>query len=257
MMEGVWKRRGMQSWTEERWSELRGCYYAMCARLDHQFGLLLESLKEAGLYEDTAIFFFGDHGVYAGDYSLVEKQQNVFPDCLTNVSLVVKPPAQAGGASGVSEALVELVDVPATVYALTGIDPGYSHFGRSLLSLLSGDTDDHRDAVFCEGGRLHGENHCMEAESYQPDSNYWPKLELQMQEGPEHGKAVMCRTSELKYVRRLYEDDELYDLRADPMELRNVAHDPAYASQLETLKERMLTFFLETCDVVPFVTDRR
>jgi arylsulfatase A-like enzyme len=67
----------------------------------------------------------------------------------------------------------------------------------------------------------------------------------------------MCRTRDFKYVRRLYEADELYDLRADPGEQRNVAGDPSYAAALAQLKERLLTWYQETADVVPFETDRR
>jgi arylsulfatase A-like enzyme len=67
----------------------------------------------------------------------------------------------------------------------------------------------------------------------------------------------MCRTRDFKYVRRLYEDDELYDLREDPGELRNRIGDPSLSAVLSSLKDRLLTHYLETCDVVPHETDRR
>jgi arylsulfatase A-like enzyme len=129
-----------------------------------------------------------------------------------------------------------------------------------LLPVLAGERDVHRDAVFCEGGRRHGERHCMELESFDhqlPTGLYWPRVNLQSHEGPEHSKAVMCRTKTLKYVRRLYEQDELYDLRVDPQELDNRIDDPAYADDLARLKDRLLTFYLDTGDVVPQDTDRR
>lgn len=75
--------------------------------------------------------------------------------------------------------------------------------------------------------------------------------------GPYHGKAVMCRTKEYKYVRRLYEEDELYDLNSDPEEIINVIDDSKYMDILFNMKEKMLTWYLETCDVVPFETDWR
>ncbi|MBN1979407.1 MAG: sulfatase-like hydrolase/transferase [Anaerolineae bacterium] len=252
--------QNLQDWTEERWTELRATYYGMCARVDHQFGLLMEALREAGLYDDTAVFFFADHGDFTGDYGLVEKTQNTFEDCLTRVPFVVKPPAGIQVKPGVSEALVELIDFPATVEALAGITPRHTHFGRSLLPVIAGETDEHRDAVFCEGGRLHGETHCMELEStssQNPTGLYWPRMEAQRREGPEHTKAAMCRTREFKYVRRLYESDELYDLRNDPTESNNRVGDPALKDVLAQLKERLLTFYLETSDTVPHDADRR
>jgi len=190
----------------------------------------------------------------------VEKTQNTFEDCLSRVPFIVKPPAGVPVKPGICDALVELIDFPATVEALTGITPGHTHFGRSLLPVISGETGTHRDAVFCEGGRLHGETHCMELESASSQVStglYWPRVNLQTSEGPEHTKAVMCRTADYKYVRRLYEQDELYDLRADPGELHNRVDDPALAGVLASLKDRLLTFYLETGDVVPHQTDRR
>jgi arylsulfatase A-like enzyme len=260
LLKGIYERQNLQGWTEERWAALRATYYGMCARVDAQFGLLMEALREAGMYEDTAVFFFSDHGDLTGDYGLVEKTQNTFEDCLSRVPFLIKPPSWVPVQPRVSEALVELIDFSATVEALTSIEPAHTHFGRSLLPVLAGETDTHRDAVFCEGGRLHGETHCMEKEStaYQnPSGLYWPRLTLQSQEGPEHTKAVMCRTSEFKYVRRLYESDELYDLRADPGEGHNRIDDPSLAGVLAELKERLLTFYLETADVVPHDTDGR
>jgi arylsulfatase A-like enzyme len=260
LLKGVASLQNLQEWDEERWNELRATYYGMCARVDHQLGLVLEALRQTGLYDQTAVFFFSDHGDFTGDYGLVEKTQNTFEDCLVHVPFVVKPPAWVEIQPGTRTALVELIDMPATVEALINLVPGHNHFGRSLLPLISGQSQTHRDVVFCEGGRLHGETHCMELESRidaPPGDLYMPRLIWQRQEGPEHSKAVMVRTEAFKYVRRLYESDELYELRSDPQELHNRIHDPALASELTALKERLLTFYLETGDAVPFNTDQR
>lgn len=260
ILKGIWERQRLQTWTKERWDELRATYYGMCARVDYQFGLVLQALREAGLYDDTAVFFFPDHGDFTGDYGLVEKTQNTFEDCLSRLPLLVKPPKDVPVRPRVSDALVELIDVPATVEALAGLTPTHTHFGRSLLPVLSGETDEHRDAVFCEGGRLRGEQQAMElqsGDSQVPAGLYWPRVNLQTSEGPEHTKAAMCRVKDFKYVRRFYEQDDLYDLQDDPREERNRIDDPALAGVLAQLKERMLTWYQETCDAVPLETDKR
>ena len=260
MLRGIFERQKLQSWSEDCWRELIATYYAQCARVDAQFGMVLEALKDTGMYADTAIFFFADHGEFAGNYGLVEKTQNTFQDCLTRVPLVIKPPQGNTIQPGIREALVELVDVRATIEEFTQLNPGYTHFGRSLLPLISGKSPEHRNAVFSEGGRLHGESHCMELESADNQVStglYWPRLSLQASEGPEHTKAVMCRTHAHKYVRRLYEKDELYDLVNDPQELCNQIDNPAYAGVLTKLKERLLTFYMETADVVRHEPDQR
>jgi arylsulfatase A-like enzyme len=253
---------GMEAWTEDRWTELRAVYYGMCMRTDALLGELIQALRAANMYDDSAIFVFSDHGDFTGDYGLVEKTQNTFEDCLTRVPFIIKPPRGVPVQPRVSDALVELVDFSETVYALAGMDPTYTRFGRSLLPVLAGATDTHRDAVFCEGGRLRGERHCMELEASNGGTTsanpYWPRLCLQARDDVMyHGKAAMCRTHEYKYVRRVYESDELYDLRRDPGETRNVVNEPAYAAVAAQLRDRLLTWYQETCDVVPFDGDRR
>jgi arylsulfatase A-like enzyme len=260
LLRGIHQRQNLAGWTEDRWQELRATYYGMCARVDEQFRRVTGALCEAGLYDDTAVFFFSDHGDFTGDYGLVEKTQNTFEDCLSRVPFIVKPPRSRPVMPRVSDAMVELVDFSATVYDVTGIQPGYTSFGKSLLPVIAGERDEHRDAVFCEGGRLRGERHCMELDSTSstnPTGLYWPRISWQIEEGPEHTKAIMCRTRDFKYVRRYYESDELYDLRADPFEQHNRVNDPALAATLAKLKDRLLTHYMETCDAVPHDTDKR
>jgi len=261
MEKGIHELTGLQEWTEEKWTEMRAVYYGMCSRLDYQFGLLVNSLKKHNLYDNTALFFFSDHGMYSGDYGLVDINQNTFEDALTRVPLVIKPPEWMNVAPGIRDALVELIDVPATIEEMTGLNIQHTHFGRSLLPLIAGTTDHHRDVVFCEGGRLTNESHCKELEYTQghtdPNDLYYPRLSFQAGDGPEHTKAVMCRTDRWKYIHRLYEKHELYDLKNDPAELYNCIDDQSLAGILAEMKERMLRFFIETGDVVPFKPDKR
>ena len=262
ILEGIRERQNMQNWTEEQWDELRAVYYGMCARLDDQFKALIGTLQEHDQYDSSAVFLFSDHGDFTGDYGLVEKTQNTFEDCLTKVPFIIKPPAGTPVQPGVNNALVELVDFPATVYEMTGIKPDYDHFGQSLLPLISGQNKEGRQAVFCEGGRRIGEEQAMEKSSassvYSLESLYWPRTVLQISdEQPWHGKAVMCRTDKFKYVSRSYEKDEFYDLVTDPGEQVNLIDDPAYAIKIAEHKQLMLEWFINTCDVVPYTLDAR
>lgn len=260
ILKGIYDGQKMHSWSEERWNELRATYYGMCAKIDKQFGMLVQVLKEEGIYDDTALFTFSDHGDFTGDYGLVEKTQNTFEDVLSNVPLIVKPPKGFKVKAGVRQSLVELVDIVATVEDFTGVKSDYTHFGKSLVEVISGEKEEHRDAVFCEGGRLYGERHCMENPDIKSDDvgPYSPRVKLQARDdGPFHTKAIMCRTSRYKYVRRLYEKDELYDLEQDPKETINLIGNHAYDSIRIELIDRLCTHYQETADIVPLVTDSR
>ena len=258
ILKGILDGQNMHNWTEERFTELRATYYGMCSRVDYQWGLLESALHEADMFDDTAAFIFSDHGDFTGDYGLVEKTQNTLEDCLTHVPFIVKPPKSAMASPGVRDAMVELIDFPATVYELAGIDPGYIHFGKDLGHLFTSDNH-HREAVYAEGGRLQGEVQASEQHSFNEDSLYLPRINMQIEEDTplKHGKATMCRTATHKYIRRLYEEDQLYDLIDDPMELNNLVNDPGSSSLLLDMKERMHDWYMSTCDTVPLEPDSR
>lgn len=260
MLRELSRLQRLEGWSEDRFDELRATYLGMCARVDDQLGSLVAALKAKGIYGNTAIIVLSDHGDYTGDYNLVEKVQNSFEDCLTRVPFILKLPDGMRMRAGVSDELVELVDLFPTVMELAGLEAGHTQFGRSLVGCIGGRDHDSREAVFCEGGFRKGEEHCKEmgpAGKLVPEGLYYPRQFLQASDRMYNGKAVMCRTAGFKYVRRLYERDELYDLRADPSELRNLIDDPAYRTVLSDMKERLLTHFLDTGDAVPFDKDAR
>lgn len=251
----------MQDFTEADWDELRAVYLGMCMKIDAQFGRLTDALKEAGLYDDCAVFFLSDHGDFTGDYSLVEKAQNCFEDCLTRVPFLVKPPRDMAVDAGVSDSLVELVDLYATVMDYAGVTPCHSQFGRSLRPLLRDRTAAVRQYAFCEGGRLPGETHCDEYHTAngapaRDTDVYWPKKMAQADDTA-HAKATMVRGERYKYISRLAGGDELYDLQTDPGETTNRIDDPALAGVQRRLERTLMRWLQATSDVVPFDQDLR
>lgn len=255
MLKGIYDKQNLQNWSVDRFKELRATYYAMVSRLDHQFGMIVKALKEKELYDDTSIFVFSDHGDYTGDYGIVEKTQNTFENCVNNVPFIVKPCKTINVKPRISDALVELVDLCATIADMADYEIDYTQFGKSVVPALEG-SEEHKDAVFSEGGRIHGEVQAMER-GHGPESSYWPRLSTQGSEGPEHTKAVMVRMGDFKYIERLYEHDELYDLKNDPKELNNLIDDEKYSDLIIKMQRRILRFYMETADFVPNRRDRR
>ncbi|MBD3314640.1 MAG: sulfatase-like hydrolase/transferase [Chitinivibrionales bacterium] len=248
----------MQNWSEERWNELRAVYYGQCARVDDQFGRVLDAMKRAGLYDDSAVFFFSDHGDFTGDYGLVQKTDRAFDDCLVRVPMIIKPPKSHSCTPGIREQLVELVDFQATVHAMTGIAHTHTTFGRTLSDNLADPGAAGREVVFSEGGvsKMHWKRTQENAPEPKPTGMYWAghMIDRSMSAG---SLATMCRTDAYKYVKRSDQRDELYDLQNDPSELQNRIDDPAMTAVLTDMKERMLTWYHETCDSIPFDNDKR
>ena len=92
----------------------------------------------------------------------MEKVQNCFEDCLTNVPLIVKLPKAFQKRTGICDELAELIDFYATAADIAGLKPGHTHFGKSLVPYIKGEETKLRFEVLCEGGFRKGEEHCKE-----------------------------------------------------------------------------------------------
>ncbi len=243
-------RYGVADLSEDELREIVAVYYGMCSRIDDQFGEVCQALRSGSVYDDTAIVYLSDHGDYCGDWQLTEKWPSGFEDVLSNVPFAIKVPGVAGGQQ--FDQLAEAVDLTATLQDLAGIESGHDHFGRSLLGLLSGRTDEHKDAVFCEGGHNREETQALEMVS--ADSSllcYHQKSAIQTEIRDSVCKSVMVRSGKWKFVLRLSDLDELYDLAADPLEMVNLAADPLHRQTVIELTDRIARWYIETGDYVP------
>ena len=251
----------LQEYSEEQWEDLRAAYLGMVAKVDDQFKRLCDALKEAGEYENSAIFFFSDHGDFTGDFGIAEKAQNTFEDCLTNVPFLIKPPKGYELDPGVSDSLVELVDFYATAMDMAGVKPAHTQYGISLTGVLGDRSTRIREFVTCEGGRNPEEIHCDEfhaggPEGTTPHSPYYARHFAQTDPNA-HAKGFMIRTDDYKYVSRVNEADELYDLVKDPKERHSVISDPQYSSVVREMEKRLRLWLMRTTDIVPFDYDKR
>ncbi len=261
MLKMIRDNQQLQALNEDDWNDLRATYLGMCMKVDAQFQRFCSALKKAGIYDDSIIFFFSDHGDYTGDFGISEKSQNTFENCLTNVPLVIKPPKGTGTDSGISYSKAELIDFYATALDYAGIKSSHSHFGKSLRPVLCNREVPNRDYVFCEGGRMDTEIHCDEfhvsgSEGIPVTNSYYPRLKAQT-DPIAHGKATMITDCRHKYIRRIYEEDEFYDLEKDPQELSNQIKNSSYKEKILEMQLAMLEWYQGTCDIVPYDYDRR
>jgi len=237
-------------------------YLGMISYVDHLFGELLQTLDETGLAATTTVFFFSDHGDWAGDYGLVEKWPSGLDDCLTRIPMIVRTPDNCAG--HVVHEPIECFDIVPTTLELAGISLAHVQHGRTMLPQLHGKAGDPDRAVFAEGGYDPHEPHCFEGKAAPGDglldnfaNIYYPKGLLQ-QEVPESVcRAAMIRTSTHKLIRRRNGEHELYDLVADPDELHNRYNDAQLADVRRQLTERMLDWYITTADAVPTDPDPR
>ena len=211
-------RRIQSVWDDLTWEDFAqatACYYANCTLIDEQIGRILAVLEETGQAKNTLIVFTSDHGDYLGAHRLLLKGIPAFEEAYRTPLIMAGPGVPAGGQS---DAIVSLLDLAPTLLQLTtgGEFPGQ---GRSLLPLLVGEAGDWRDEAFAE---CHGQRF-----------NYTQRVLWQ---------------DAHKYIFNGFDEDELYDLAADPHELRNLAADSAAQSILESMAARMWQIMHETDD---------
>ncbi len=242
---------GRDRLTEDEWQEIVATYYGMISRIDAQFGRLMAALEKSGHAEDTMTFFFTDHGEYAGDFDQVEKWTSGLDECLVRNPLIIGGPGVAQG--GTAESMVEMVDLLPTLLDYAGIEAQHTHFGKSLRQVLADPSTHHRDFAFSEGGYARGEEDLVERASFPYDL----KASLQQEDPTLAGKAISIRSKDWTYIYRLYESDEFYDRTHDPLEERNLVNDPNRQTTIREMKDEVLTWMVETADIIPWDTDPR
>ena len=181
--------------------EYTQAYHACISFIDAQLGLVLDSVKKNGLWEDTNIIFTSDHGYHLGDHFIWGKV-TLF-DIGAKVPFIVRAPGLSK-AGTTSEAMVELIDVYPTLVDLTGLKAPDHLQGESLRPLLA-----------------HPERLGKKKYAYSVVTR-----------GPKLGYAL--RNQNWRYG-KWPDGEELYNLRNDPQEKKNLA-------QKEHLKERLEEF---------------
>ncbi len=245
---------GLDALTDEDWREIRALYFAMTSRVDHQLGQVVDALHDNGLWDDTALLVFSDHGDFCGDYGLVEKWFSACEDCILRVPFIMHVPGRE--AVGHRQALVEMIDLYPTVLEIAGVEDTHYHFGKSLLGLCEPDAPDiHREVVFGEGGHNPDEGHIHDIRTdyggvYYHKHHIWQIDPLVM------AKAWMVRDDCYKFIYCPDEFDELYDMQADPDETNNLAEDSAMTDVVRRMRGRLLEWLSRTADQIPADEDR-
>lgn len=199
-------------------------YMGLIKQIDDHLGRLFDWLEETGRTGDTMIVVTSDHGDYLGDHWMGEKE--LFHECSVRVPLIVYDPRPEADATRgtASMAPVEAIDLVPTFVEAVGEAPAYHRLeGRSLAPLLHGETPkDWRDAVFSEiDYAFHGAREALGT-------------------GLDDSRGYMIRTEQWKYVHFIGYPPQLFDLRNDPDEFRDLGRDPDYAETLDHMHRRLL-----------------
>jgi N-sulfoglucosamine sulfohydrolase len=237
-------------------------YYDAVTQVDYQAGDLIAQLKGDGLWENTIVFVWADHGVGMprGKHHAWEQG--------THVPLIVRfpkkyeylAPSQPG--SSIS-GLVSLMELGPSVLALAGLEtPEWMH-GRPLL-IKTGDGEiKYRDFTIGMRDRLDSRYEMVRSvrdPRFRYQRNYYPHLPFKPHEDYEFSAPVIQKWVTLAREGKLTGPqammnlrfkplEELYDSENDPHQVHNLIDDPQYAGVVKKMRKRLRHWTLETRDL--------
>lgn len=177
-------------------------YYAVITALDEQIGRILQCLREIGQYDNTIIVFSTDQGIALGCHGLMGKQNLYEPSM--GIPLVFSGPGIPRGKS--TEALAYIFDIYPTICELAGVPVPGGLDGKSLAPVIRGKADGVRDAIFL---------------AYKD-----------MQRAVRQGPWKLIRYPQINRV-------QLFNLKSDPYETKDLSADPAQAERIRQLTQLM------------------
>ena len=216
------------NWAEMSESDTRlmlARYLGAIAWLDHLVGILLDELDDLGIADDTLVIYTSDQGWYLGEHGWYDKRW-MYEESFRTPFIVRWPDRIDGGVT--SDLLAQNIDLAPTLLDLAGIDPPERMHGESFAAhLRSGGRatpEDWRDAVYYRYYESEGPHTVPKHDGIRTDR--WKLIRFPEVDPDGDGPAGPgCW--------------ELYDLDADPDELKSLADDPAHAEIRAGLEARL------------------
>ncbi len=217
-------------------AELNGAVHYV----DAQIGRVLDGLRDLGLDENTLVVFTPDHGL-----ALPRAKCSLYEPGL-EVALLVRWPTRGWSGRRTENALVPNVDVFATLVEAAGLPVAANVTGRSLAPLLD------RDASYTPRDHLFAE--MTYHDYYDPRrslrTEQW-KVIVNFTAAPafmDPSQSWRPRSTAVTPINQYHPLVELYNLDADPVELTNLAENPAHADTRRDLLTRLHEWMRDTGD---------
>ena len=212
--------------------------YSNLKRLDNDIGVIIDQLKEDGLYENSYIFFYSDHG---GPFP---RHKRSLHETGIRVPLLIKFPGNMHNSS-VSEQLVSFIDFAPTVLSLAGIEPPDVMQGKALLGEFQ--TEENRKYLYASSDRfdeIRDRKRAVISNRWKYIRNYNPQLSDALPISYREQMPMMAEMRSLFQGGDLSEQqeiwfsspqqkDKLYDLQNDPYELNNLADQEVWKDTLQ------------------------
>lgn len=188
-------------------------YLACIAAVDKSVGEVLDYLKENGLDKNTVVIYASDQGFYLGEHGWFDKRF-MFEESYRTPLLIQWPGTVKPGS--VNNDIVSNLDFAETMLDMANVTIPSDMQGVSMVPVLKGKTP-----------------------SDWRKEHYYHYYEYPAVHSVKRHYGIS--TERYKLIHFYYDIDEweLYDLKTDPQEMKNVYNDPAYASVKDDLHKRL------------------
>jgi len=200
--------------SEESYQDAIQSYNQLIHGVDYALGMIRKSLEEQGVADNTIIILTSDNGYSCGAHNFGGK---VLPyEAASKSPLIIYDPRLPKNSRGVERATVTAnIDMAPTILSYAGIDIPENMDGLNLEPLIREEAGIDREIIAL--------------------FNMWGNDEIQ---------EMSVVNSHWKYIYWQYSDsqmpatEELFHIGEDPLEMKNLAADPAYTDQLNEMRSR-------------------
>lgn len=230
-----------------------GQYFTSAHRCDETVGQILRALSETGNADNTLVMFLSDNGM-----SFPYSKTNCYLQS-TRTPWIARWPGHIKPGRVDSKHFVSGIDFMPTIIQAAGLTPVTGMDGASFLPLLMGVEHNGRDKVFTvfeeQVGKIQYPMRCVQNASYGYLYNAWSDGARTFKNEAMGSLSwrAMTSSTDPKVAERvklfLYRTpEELYDLKADPNGLNNLATDPKHNATLEAMRKQLLDNMTSTQD---------
>lgn len=180
-------------------------YHACISFIDAQIDIVFDALHESGHWDDTIVVLTSDHGYLLGEKFMWGKVM-LFETC-DRVPMIIRVPGMTNAGS-TSHGLVELVDLYPTLAELCEVTPPNELQGQSIVPMLRDPKRSGKEVAYTVVVR-----------------------------GSDLGKAI--RTNQWHYTHWPDGSEELYDLKSDPQEDKNLSASSDHSQTIKSMRIRL------------------
>ena len=229
--------------------------YSNLVEMDRQMGLIIKKLKDQGLYDNTYIFFYSDHG---GPFP---RHKRAIYETGSKVPLIIKFPINIEPQENRNRDMLNFIDFAPTILSIAGFDIPEIYQGKAFLGAKK--SKQKREYLFTASDRFDEHPDRIRAvknkrfkyiRNYNIDKphalavGYRTQMKL-MQHLNKLNESNMLSPQQKLWFQVPKNPEEFYDLKEDPFELNNLISEKKYSIEIDNLKNKLGNWIKEINDL--------